>query len=311
MRPRLRIAPSELGDMPLFSTREAEERGISRRDLATLVRRGLIWRAARGWYSSRTDITLEESHIVRTAANLRLQGPAAIVCRQSAVLLHGLPLARTKLEVVEIGKADAGHGRIREGVRLSRLRVPASGYLEVPVPIVGGTARVVDPATAVVGTAVSVNPVAALVAGDEAVRLGLCTGTQISQALTDHQGHWGIDAAREALRHLQPLHESPGETLLAVLLRRLPWDVDPQVKVRANHHSYRLDFALREHRVAIEFDGAVKYSSPEVMEAQLRREADLRADGWVVVRFTWDDLDDEGEVRRRIAAAVDEARSAA
>ena len=70
MRPRLRIVPSELGDMPLFSTEEAMERGISRHDLAILLRRRLIWRPARGWYSSRMDARLDEQHILRTAATL-------------------------------------------------------------------------------------------------------------------------------------------------------------------------------------------------------------------------------------------------
>lgn len=311
MRPRLRVSPSELGDMPLFSTTEAEERGISRHDLTTMLLRGLIWRVARGWYSSRMDSRLDEQHLLRTAANLRLQGPSAVVCRQSAALLHDLPLARTDLEIVELSKVSAGHGRTREGVRLSVLSIPPERCVDVEIPIVGGTAKVVDPATAIVGTAMTANPIAALVAGDEALRLGACTREEIEWSLEHYRGCKGIDAARKVLEHLEPRHESPGETLSAAVLRRGAWDFDPQVEVWANGRLYRLDFALREYRVALEFDGEIKYTGPEVMEAQLRREADLRAAGWVVVRFVWADLEDEFVLRQRIHAAIAEARAAA
>ncbi len=98
---------------------------------------------------------------------------------------------------------------------------------------------------------------------------------------------------------------------MAVILRGGRWDFDPQVEVRANGHLYRLDFAHREYRVAIEFDGEIKYTGPEVMEAQLRREADLRAAGWVIVRFAWADLEDPLAVSERIRAAVVEAGAAA
>lgn len=307
----MRIDPAVLGDMPLFSTAEAEASGMSRRDLALLVRRGLIWRVARGWYSSRMAAGPEEGHILRVAANLRLHGPTAIVARHSAVLLHGLPLARTNLEVVEITRTQAGHGRTREGVRVSVLGVPESRCVDVPVPIVGGVARVVDPATAIVGTAMTNHPSAALVAGDHALRQGRCTRAQLRETLEIHRGCQGIGAAREALRHLEPRHESPGETLTAAVLRRWPWAFDPQVEVWARGRRYRLDFALREHRIAIEFDGAVKYTGPEVIEDQLEREADLRAAGWIIVRFTWEDLDDEGEMLRRLTAAVEMARTEA
>lgn len=296
--------------MPLFSTAEAEARGISRHDLATMCRRGLIWRVARGWYSSRVDGRRDEHHLLRTAANLRLQGPSAVVCRQSAVLLHGLPLVRTGLEVVELSKAGAGHGRTREGVRLSLLTLPPERCVEVEMPIVGGTATIVDPASAIVGTAMTANPLAALAAGDEALRVGACTREQIAWSLEHYRGCRGIEAARQVLRHLEPRHESPGETLMGVILRDGRWDVDPQVEVRANGRLYRLDFALRQHRVAIEFDGEVKYTGPEVMEAQLRREEDLRSAGWVIVRFVWADLEDPAAVSERIRAAVVEARAA-
>ncbi|WP_435200638.1 hypothetical protein [Janibacter sp. GS2] len=309
--PTLRIDPSRLRDIPLFSTGAAEADGISRKDLAILVRRQLLWQPARGWYSARPDATEDERHILRTVATLRLHGEHACACRHSALLLHGLPLARCDLSTVEIARSGAGHGRTRDGVRVSRLDTKGAARAEVEVGLAETTARVVDVATAIVGTAMTTNPLGALVAGDHALRHRMCTRADTDAALDRSRGGRGIAAAREALGHLEPRHESPGETLAAAVLRRLPWAFEPQVEVRAGDRLYRLDFGLREHKVAFEFDGAIKYTGPEVMEAQLAREANLRAEGWVFVRAGWDDLDDDGELRLRVLAAIHEARPAA
>ena len=241
----LRVAPSELGDMPLFSTGEAEARGISRRDLAVLVRRQVIWRVALGWYSSRTDAPAEERHILRTVATLRLQHVDAVATRHTAVLLHGLPLARTDLSLVEIAKASSTHGRLRQGVRVSEINLDAVGPVEIQLPDLETTVRAVPPAWAIVGTAMTNNPVAALVAGDHALRHSICTRAQIEAALDAARGAKGVQLAREVLVHLEARHESPGETLTAAILRRSPVDFEPQVPVRAAGRNYRLDFGNR------------------------------------------------------------------
>lgn len=303
----MRIAPSALGDLPLFSAADAADWGISRHDLGTLVRRGLIWRPSRGWYSCRMDAREDERHLLRTVAVLQLHGGDSVACRHSAALIHGLPLAHTDLSVVEVAKVNATHGRVSSGVRVSELGLGRERSTRVFVPIAERSVWVVDPATAVVGTAMTTGPKGGLVAGDHALRHDLCTREQIEEALVAGRGSTGIGPARDAMRHLEPRHESPGETLTAAVLRRGRWAFDPQVEVHAGGRDYRLDFGLREHRVALEFDGALKYTGPEVMAAQEVREAALRADGWVFVRFTWDDLGDEGEMFRRIAAAVDQA----
>lgn len=291
--------------MPLFSTAEAEERGISRKDLTVMVRRELLWRPARGWYSSRMDAHEEERHVLRALAVLRLRGDGSVACRATAVLLHGLPLVRTDLSVIEVAKADAGHGRMTKGVRLSQLGAGVE-CVDVVDPVIGTTVRVVDQATAIIGTAMTSSPLAALAAGDAALHTGACTRAQIDSAIDRGRRATGIELARQAMRHLDARHESPGETLTAAILRQGPDPFDPQVWVTALGKRYRLDFALREHKVAIEFDGEVKYTDPSVMEAQIARQAALEAEGWVFVRLGWADLDDPAALLRRISEAVAE-----
>lgn len=295
--------------MPLFSTLEAEGRGISRRDLGELVRRGLIWRPARGWYSSRMDADAEERHLIRAVAVLRSQGEGAVAVRHTAAVVLGLPLVKTDFERVEIGKAGSTHGRTAKGVRQSVLDVESAGVVDVPVPDLG-TVRCVAPAWAVVGTAMNNNPLAALAAGDHALRHGLCTRADITAVLDAHRGSTGVARARDHLVHLEPRHESPGETWTAAVLRRSPWDFEPQVRQRAAGRSYRLDFGNEELMLAIEFDGQMKYVSPEVKEAEIAREQDLRAIGWEFERFVWDDFEDEADMLARVAhTAAQRART--
>lgn len=305
---RMRVDPSSLGDMALFSTGDAEARGISRRDLGVMVRRELVWRVARGWYSNRMDATADERHVLRAAATVRMQGAGSIAHRHTAALLHGLPLARTDLSVVEIAKARSTHGRTAKGVRISELDVEQFECVSIDVPGVDTAVPAVSPAWAIVGTAMTNNPVAALVAGDHALRHRVCSRAQIEAALLVARGSMGVSRAREALVHLEPRHESPGETLTAAVLRRSPWSFEPQVQVRAAGRNYRLDFGLRDRKLAIEFDGVIKYTSPEVMAAQVERENNLRAEGWDFVRFGWVDFDDEAEMHRRVAVKAHECR---
>lgn len=310
MPPKLRVALSELGDMPLFSTAEAEARGISRRDLAVLVRRGLLWRVARGWYSSRIDASAEEAHVLRAVATLRLQDAQTVAARHTAAVLHGLPLARTDLTVVEIAKQPSTHGRVAKGVRVSEMDMETIRPVEVEIPDLGVTVSAVPAAVAIVGTALSNNPLAALVAGDHALRHEVCTRAQIEEALTSARGAKGVARAREVLAHLEPRHESPGETLTAAVLRRSPWTFEPQVWARAAGHDYRLDFAIREIKLAVEFDGDIKYTSPDVMTAQIVRENNLRAEGWEFERVTWSHFEDEEEILRRVTAKAYECEAA-
>lgn len=291
--------------MPLFSTAEAEGRGISRRDLATFVRRGHFWQPAHGWYSSRMDAQVEERHLIRAVAVLRSQGQGAVAVRHTAAAVLGLPLVRTDFDRVEIGKPETTHGRTAKGVRVTGLDVGRLECVDVEVPGLG-TVRSVSPAWAVVGTAMINNPLAALSAGDHALRQGLCTRGEVAAALDASRGCTGVGRARDALVHLEPKHESPGETLTAAVLRRSEWHFDPQVwQVAAGRH-YRLDFANEELMLAIEFDGQIKYVSPEVKEAEVAREEDLRSIGWEFVRVVWDDFDDEAQVLAEVTKKATE-----
>ncbi|MBN0041082.1 DUF559 domain-containing protein [Cellulosimicrobium cellulans] len=146
-----------------------------------------------------------------------------------------------------------------------------------------------------------------LVVVDSALRLGADRHV-VEQVLEESRGKRGVVRARRALELADPASESPGETLvrLAATLGGLPTP-RPQVPVATARGRYVLDLAWIDARVAVEFDGAVKYSGgpygdpAATRRAQDVREAALVAAGWTVVRFTWDDLGDPVAVGCRLA----------
>lgn len=81
---------------------------------------------------------------------------------------------------------------------------------------------------------------------------------------------------------------------------RLP---TPAVNVWLN--GYEVDFLWREHRLVVETDGYAFHSSRRSFEGDRRRDRDLQAAGYVVLRITWRELKDEPEaVVAELAAAL-------
>jgi hypothetical protein len=63
----------------------------------------------------------------------------------------------------------------------------------------------------------------------------------------------------------------------------------------------RADFLWRRYATVGEADGAVKYASPGRAISQLRRDASLRAAGFQVVHFTWEEI---VQVPGQVAASI-------
>lgn len=70
----------------------------------------------------------------------------------------------------------------------------------------------------------------------------------------------------------------------------------------------RVDFLFAAERTILEFDGLVKYRTPEDLRAEKIREDRLRTLGYEVVRLTWADLGDPAQVRAMVLAAFARSR---
>ena len=148
----------------------------------------------------------------------------------------------------------------------------------------------------------------ALILTDHALRLG--ADATALQAMADGlDGRRGVRTFRRVLASADPRSESAGETLARELILRLRIRPPvPQVEVSSRAGRHRLDFAWKEEKVALEFDGKTKYfdyrPTPEVLFEERRREKALSEDGWIFVRVEWKDLFREQEFKSRILRAL-------
>lgn len=148
----------------------------------------------------------------------------------------------------------------------------------------------------------------ALIIMDHALRLG--ADRAVIQARTEHcNGQRGVRNLRRVLAAADPSAESPGETLTRDLIHQLRLPApEPQLEVMTRLGTYRLDFAWRERRLALEFDGKSKYfdyrPTDQVLYEERRREKALMEMGWTVLRIEWKDLFNEGEFKNRVLRSL-------
>lgn len=148
-----------------------------------------------------------------------------------------------------------------------------------------------------------------LVIADSALRRGL-SSDDVAHALTRGSGARGIRRARTILALADPGAQSPGESLLrlVVLQGGLP---TPELQILVNTHLGRkyVDLGWSDLRVAVEFDGRIKYDSPDggadaAFYAEKRRQDALEELGWLVVRVMWEDLRHPDALIARLWAAI-------
>lgn len=72
----------------------------------------------------------------------------------------------------------------------------------------------------------------------------------------------------------------------------------------------RFDDAYPSHRIAIEWDSAAWHSQVAAMSSDRRRDREAALHGWVIVRFTWDDVSKRSDDVGSTVAGLLAARSA-
>lgn len=72
---------------------------------------------------------------------------------------------------------------------------------------------------------------------------------------------------------------------------------------------YRIDFALPEHKTGIELDGFATHSSTADIARDRRRQRDLEAAGWYIIRFGGSEVHHDAESCVRQAARLVRSRT--
>ena len=296
--------PALIAHDDVFPAARATALGLTRADLRRLLRDRRIVRLHRGWYATRQPRDDADLHRLRVAALLAEYDGRAVATDASALLRLRIATWRPDLRRVHLALTDPGLNRHRKADLVVHPHRPTAPLL-APRPAVG----TVHPAVAIAAAGLT-DPRSFLVPADDALRRGLVTAAELTaavDALGRRHGAAGVRAVRD---WCDPRHESPGETLVAHLLRLAGHPVEPQFVVPGTGkwtrggQGYRADLRLTGTHVLVEFDGRVKYESREALWEEKLREDRIRSLGWVVVRVTMADLRDPAAVRGRVDAAV-------
>ncbi|MGY1771831.1 type IV toxin-antitoxin system AbiEi family antitoxin domain-containing protein [Blastococcus sp. SYSU D00813] len=294
MHPGLEFAERSRGGV--FTVEDARGAGYRPDQIRAAVASGAWHRLRRGiyvtqarWVAAAGD--LRARHLLVAAAVLTALGPGPVLSHSSAARHHHFVLPRRVDDVVRLTHPD--QWRTGKGYRIAAAALPPEDVVQA------GALQVTTVARTLVDCAREWPLADAVAAMDRAMFLRKTCRADLSAEVLQ-QSHWvNIGAAGRALdlsdgRAESPLESYGRQALLAAGLPR------PELQVEL-HGSQgfvgRVDAWYEDAAVAIEFDGAVKYTEPwggrtpaEVAWDEKRREDHVRGLDVRVVRVAQEDL---------------------
>jgi very-short-patch-repair endonuclease len=283
----------------VLTTAQLRAAGLDARALVALVRSGVLTHPGRGLYVvaalERHEPEARHRQLARGAVLLY---PDAVLVSATAVLAHGLPVFGSSLARPQLRRCMKRSGGM-------------SAFWMRPSP--GPSVLTSWGPTSIVADALALHAIdhgitSGVVSADAALHRGLVSVDDLSVAV-DAVAGWVHGSRAVAMRSLADgRRESVGESRCGIALAIGGIAVTPQVEITDGRGRFvaRVDFLVDGTKVVVEFDGKVKYESgdPAVLWAEKRREDELRALGYVVVRITWADLERPGAVVAKVRAAV-------
>jgi very-short-patch-repair endonuclease/predicted transcriptional regulator of viral defense system len=265
--------------------------GLGRGAVARRVATGWLQRLHRGVYL----VGPVPGPRAREAAAVLACGGTAVLSHRSAAALWGIvPPSQCDVHVTVAG----AHPR-PEGVRVHRVRRldPRDVAQHEDVPATAPARTLLDVATLL-------PPRELARAVEQAEILRLASPTSLAEIVERARGHHGAAPLTKALRrrHEPKLTRSEAERRMLDLIRaaKLP---TPRTNVRI--HGHEVDLVWPDQRLVVEIDGFTFHSSREAFERDRRRDAQLQAHGYRVMRVTWRQIIDEPHaVIARLAAAL-------
>ncbi len=287
-------------DATVWLRSELKAVGHTDRDLAQLVRSGLLRRVRRGAYVDgrsydHADVPTRHRWVAE-AVSKQAKTPV-VVSHSSAVPFHDGPVWGLSLDTVHVTRLDRRAGRAEAGVRQHRGVV-----LDGDVLARGGVEVMSATRTALeVTTCVSTE--AGLVVVNDFLRRRLTTLVDLRERYRPMTHDPFTGRTDLVLRLADPRVASVGESRTLFMCYRggVPRPV-PQYELRDVNGDLvcQLDFAWPELGVWLEFDGRQKYvkflrEGEPVVDVVLRekeRESMIsEVTGWRCIRITWADLE--------------------
>ncbi|MGN6302751.1 MAG: endonuclease domain-containing protein [Angustibacter sp.] len=241
------------------------------------------------------------THRLKCQAACLVLPEGAVVTGSSAATVLGLRLASADDDVA-VAVPEGLHLPRRRGVQLRRVteRRPGSRLLD--------GVRLAQ-AHRIAFDAAARQPLAEATATlDALVRHGIVDVNDLRQWLANcHDNH--VVTVRKAATLVDARAESQPESVTRVHLRTAGFDVVPQFQVIVGSRAVaRVDLALPELKIAIEYDGRW-HEDARQRALDNDRIARLRAAGWIVIIVTAELLRDPRTLVAVVAAAVAERRA--
>jgi len=242
------------------------------------------------------DPSLFMDHRLRCRGVSLLLPPGVAIGGQSAAAWYGAPFAGVHDQVTVVRPPDV-EWKGPKGVRVHRSQAP------FPVIRDADDVPVTTPLRTAWDTAALESLGTAVAALDAMTRSGALALADLLEMARDGAGQWGVAKVRRAVELVDPRAESAPESRVRVALVLAGLAPVPQYEVRsAGEFLGRVDLALPEVRIAIEYEGAYHFEDDQILRDDARY-ARLRAAGWTVIRLSAADLRDLDAAVARIRAA--------
>lgn len=300
----LPLPPEAVDQDGVFTFAQATASGWRPWDVERALGAGDLVDLAHGTYAAAQRLVGVEPvprHLLDVRARQLAVEPGWHAGRRSAALVQGLPIIGGPPGVPQLVR-DPDGTRAKGHTRHDRIAPLPAAHREV----VGGIATCTVART-VVDIARAEPFRNGVVVADAALREGT-SREQLTDVLRTMRRWPGVVQARAVVAFADGRTESPGESCTRVACRAEGLPVpEPQVEVwRYGCFVARLDFLYREQLLAIEFDGALKFTGEAVLPALLARDEAIRDCGIEVVHTSWKETFRNtgafgSRVRRRLA----------
>lgn len=286
--------------------------GMRPADIRSLLRSRLLAHIDVGVYALADSVPyFQDIYRYRVIGYLmtRHEKSPGVLTGLSALVVRGMPVWVPVGEVC-IGR-DHSHGP-KKGRAKNLGRIP-KGQIVTMSHGATGQFTAATTARSICDAARSGPVVNAIAAGDAALRAGLTAPDAIDRSLQTMRGMKNVAAARFAASLLDGASETPGESSSRLSMHRLgvPAPLLQQEIYDRDGLIGRVDFLWSEFGIVGEYDGRFtcgraspsRRPAPDVLFDEKRREGRLRAAGYVVVRWTAEDLRHPERFRRIIIGA--------
>lgn len=267
------VAASQHG---AFTHRQALEVGFSK-DAILHRRRSGVWQSIRhGVYAAAGAPRTWEQEVMAA----RLSCGVAVASHTTAAALLGIHTERGRPIHLTVHQ----HQRPKSAIVLHQARLTRTDIRKIDnIPVTAPNRTLVDLAGVLSRPALE----AAL---DDAVQAGLTTIVTLRRYIRDRrlEHRPGVKVLRQLLD--ERVSGSSQKALERLFIKKLRGTDLPKPSRQFRVRSYKVDFVYRDARIAIELDGLGTHFSGEAFRADRRRQNELVLEGWIPLRFTWDDV---------------------